>query len=82
MTDTEKITINLGAIDLGKVDLLVEQGHYSNRTDFIRSAIHSQLDKHVVEVQQAIPVTHSGWVLFSTASRILSVTNLKVRRSR
>ncbi len=54
MTDTEKITINLGAIDLGKVDLLVEQGHYSNRTDFIRSAIRSQLDKHVVEVQQAI----------------------------
>jgi Arc/MetJ-type ribon-helix-helix transcriptional regulator len=54
MTDTEKITINLGAVDLGKIDLLVEQGHYSNRTDFIRSAIRSQLDKHVIEVQQAV----------------------------
>jgi len=39
MADTEKIMINLGAVDLGKIDLLVEQGHYSNRTDFIRSAI-------------------------------------------
>jgi len=54
MTETEKITINLGAVDLGKIDLLVEQGHYSNRTDFIRSAIRSQLDKHVLEVQQAV----------------------------
>ena len=54
MSDTEKITINLGAVDLGKIDLLVEQGHYSNRTDFIRSAIRSQLDKHVIEVQQAV----------------------------
>lgn len=54
MSDTEKITINLGAVDLGKIDLLVEQGHYSNRTDFIRSAIRSQLDKHVLEVQQAV----------------------------
>ena len=48
MADTEKITINLGAVDLGKIDLLVEQGHYSNRTDFIRSAIRAQLDKHTV----------------------------------
>ncbi len=54
MTETEKITINVGAVDLGKIDLLVEQGHYSNRTDFIRSAIRSQLDKHVIEVQQAV----------------------------
>lgn len=54
MADTEKITINLGAVDLGKIDLLVEQGHYSNRTDFIRSAIRAQLDKHTIEVQQSI----------------------------
>jgi Arc/MetJ-type ribon-helix-helix transcriptional regulator len=54
MSETEKITINVGAVDLGKIDLLVEQGHYSNRTDFIRSAIRSQLDKHVVEVQQSV----------------------------
>lgn len=54
MPETEKITINVGAVDLGKIDLLVEQGHYSNRTDFIRTAIRSQLEKHVIEVQQSV----------------------------
>jgi Arc/MetJ-type ribon-helix-helix transcriptional regulator len=54
MADTEKITINMTAVELGKIDLLVEQGHYSNRTDFIRSAIRSQLEKHTIEVQQAV----------------------------
>jgi Arc/MetJ-type ribon-helix-helix transcriptional regulator len=54
MSDTEKITINLGGVDLGKIDLLVEHGHYSNRTDFIRTAIRSQLEKHTIEVQQSV----------------------------
>lgn len=54
MSDTEKITINLGGVDLGKIDLLVEHGHYSNRTDFIRTAIRSQLEKHMIEVQQSV----------------------------
>jgi Arc/MetJ-type ribon-helix-helix transcriptional regulator len=54
MADTEKITINMNAVELGKIDLLVEEGHYSNRTDFIRSAIRSQLEKHSVEVQQSV----------------------------
>jgi Arc/MetJ-type ribon-helix-helix transcriptional regulator len=54
MADTEKITINMNAVELGKIDLLVEQGHYSNRTDFIRSGIRSQLEKHTVEVQQSV----------------------------
>ena len=53
MADTEKITINMNAVELGKIDLLVEEGHYSNLTDFIRSAIRSQLEKHTVEVQQS-----------------------------
>src|SRR5437588_12977745 len=44
--DTEKITINLGFVDLGQVDLLVREGFYSNRTDFIRTAIRKQLDRH------------------------------------
>ena len=51
---SEKITINMGPVELGKVDLLVGEGFYSNRTDFIRSAIRAQLDKHQVEVQQSI----------------------------
>ena len=44
--ETEKITINLGPIDLGQIDLLVEEGFYSNRTDLIRTAIRNQLAIH------------------------------------
>jgi Arc/MetJ-type ribon-helix-helix transcriptional regulator len=44
--DTEKITINLGYVDLGHIDLLVQQGFYSNRTDFIRTAIRNQIERH------------------------------------
>jgi Arc/MetJ-type ribon-helix-helix transcriptional regulator len=54
MPDTEKITINMPAVDLGKIDLLVQEGLYSNRTDFIRTAIRSHLDKHNIEIQQSI----------------------------
>jgi Arc/MetJ-type ribon-helix-helix transcriptional regulator len=54
MPDTEKITINMSAVDLGKVDLLVQEGLYSNRTDFIRTAIRNGLDKHNVEIQQSV----------------------------
>jgi len=44
--DSEKITINLGYVDLGQIDLMVQEGFYSNRTDFIRSAIRNQLERH------------------------------------
>lgn len=52
--DTEKITINLGYVDLGQIDLLVQEGFYSNRTDFIRTAIRNQLNVHATVVQQAV----------------------------
>jgi Arc/MetJ-type ribon-helix-helix transcriptional regulator len=52
--DSEKITINLGFVDLGHVDLLVREGFYSNRTDFIRSAIRNQLDRHTDAVKQVV----------------------------
>jgi Arc/MetJ-type ribon-helix-helix transcriptional regulator len=45
-SESEKITINLGFVDLGHVDLLVQEGFYSNRTDFIRTAIRNQLLTH------------------------------------
>lgn len=48
---TEKITINLGAVDLGQIDLLVEQGFYSNRSDFIRTATRNQISKHTDQVK-------------------------------
>jgi Arc/MetJ-type ribon-helix-helix transcriptional regulator len=51
--ETEKITINLGYVDLGHVDLMVEEGFYSNRTDFIRTAIRNQLDRHADVVRQS-----------------------------
>ncbi|MBP1996054.1 CopG family transcriptional regulator [Paenibacillus eucommiae] len=54
MADTEKITINLGPVDLGQVDLLVDQGFYSNRTDFIRIAIRNQLQNHSHELKQYV----------------------------
>jgi Arc/MetJ-type ribon-helix-helix transcriptional regulator len=54
MPDSEKITINMNAVDLGKVDLLVQEGVYSNRTDFIRTAIRSQLEKHTLEINQSV----------------------------
>lgn len=44
--DSEKITINLGYVDLGNIDLLVSEGFYSNRTDLIRTAIRNQLERH------------------------------------
>src|SRR5436305_13217767 len=54
MGDTEKITINLGFVDLGQVDLLVQEGFYSNRTDFIRTAIRNQLDRHAEVTKQSV----------------------------
>src|ERR687886_1321107 len=54
MSETEKITINLGLVDLGQMDLLVREGFYSNRTDFIRTAIRNQLTKHAEEVRQTV----------------------------
>jgi Arc/MetJ-type ribon-helix-helix transcriptional regulator len=53
VADTEKITINLGYVDLGHVDLMVQQGFYSNRTDFIRTAIRNQLERHADVVKQS-----------------------------
>jgi Arc/MetJ-type ribon-helix-helix transcriptional regulator len=61
MPDSEKITINMSAVDLGKIDLLVQEGLYSNRTDFIRTAIRSQLEKHTFEIQQSV-TRHSSIV--------------------
>ena len=54
MPETEKITINISPVDLGKIDLLVQESLYSNRTDFIRTAIRNLLDKHSVEIQQSV----------------------------
>jgi len=52
--ESEKITINLGPVDLGQIDLLVQEGFYSNRTDLIRTAIRKQLNEHADVVKQTV----------------------------
>ena len=52
--DTEKITINLGHVDLGHIDLMVRECFYSNRTDFIRTAIRNQLERHADVIKQVV----------------------------
>ena len=56
--DSEKITVNLGYVDLGQIDLLAQEGFYSNRTDFIRTAIRNQLDRHDDAVKQSVARHH------------------------
>ncbi|MBD3664096.1 CopG family transcriptional regulator [Sulfitobacter aestuariivivens] len=52
--DNEKITINLGFVDLGRIDLLVQEGFYSNRSDLIRTAIRNQLESHGEVVSKSL----------------------------
>ncbi|MGJ7511758.1 CopG family transcriptional regulator [Variovorax sp. GT1P44] len=54
LPDAEKITINLGYVDLGHIDLMVAEGFYSNRTDFIRTAIRNQLTAHGEALKQVV----------------------------
>ena len=56
--ETEKLTINLGIVELAQIDVLVEQGIFSNRSDFIRTSIRKQLESHQSVIEQVItPVT-------------------------
>jgi len=57
IADSEKITINLGYVDLGHIDLLVQERFYSNRTDFIRTAIRNQIERHADVVRQSVKRT-------------------------
>ena len=52
--ESEKITINLGYVDLGQIDLMVQEGFYSNRTDFIRTAIRNLIDRHAEVVRKSV----------------------------
>ncbi len=54
LPDAEKLTINIGHVDLGQIDLLVAEGFYSNRTDFIRSAIRQQIGQHADSLRQTV----------------------------
>ncbi|MCL2531756.1 MAG: hypothetical protein FWE40_06335 [Oscillospiraceae bacterium] len=52
--ETEKITINLGVVELAQVDALVEQGLYANRSDLIRTAIRKQLETHKEDIERSL----------------------------
>jgi Arc/MetJ-type ribon-helix-helix transcriptional regulator len=51
---TEKITININTIDLGHIDLLVNEGYYATRTEFIKTAVKKQLDRHEEDTKKLI----------------------------
>jgi len=80
MPETEKITINMSAVDLGKIDLLVQEGLFSNRTDFIRTAIRNQLDKHNLEIQQS--VTRHSYVIGVLVYDKADLEKLKLKREK
>lgn len=73
--DSEKITINLGHVDLGRIDLLVQEGFYTNRTDFIRTAIRNQLTAEGEAVTRSI-ARHT----FELGLRHISVGELQSAR--
>jgi Arc/MetJ-type ribon-helix-helix transcriptional regulator len=54
MPDTEKISFNMSVVDLGQVDLLVDQGFYSSRTDFLIASVRRQIESHSLAVRQAV----------------------------
>jgi Arc/MetJ-type ribon-helix-helix transcriptional regulator len=54
MPDTEKVSFNVSVVDLGQVDLLVDQGFYSSRTDFLIAAVRRQIESHSLAVRQAV----------------------------
>jgi len=80
MAETEKITINMSIVDLGKVDLLVQEGFYQNRTDFIRNAIRSQLDKHEPVVQNSVVRNAYGMGIFGWGRKDLEKAIAKGER--
>lgn len=52
LADTDKVSFNISVVDLGKIDLLVDQGHYASRTDFLVAAVRTQLNTHSVTMQE------------------------------
>lgn len=59
--DSEKLTINIGFVDLGQIELLVQEGFYSNRSDFIRTAIRNQIERHADTVRQVVTRKSVDW---------------------
>ncbi len=73
--ESEKLTINIGPVDLGRIDLLVREGFYANRSDFIRQAIRARLDGHAPELKEA-----AGRMEVETGVRRYGREELEARR--
>ncbi len=81
--ESEKITINLGHVDLGHIELLVQEGFYSNRSDFIRTAIRNQIERHAETLRQIVvrksvdlglrTITRAELVAARTAGQVLDI---------
>jgi len=81
--ESEKITINLGFVDLGQMELLVQEGFYSNRSDFIRTAIRNQIERHADTLRQIVirksvelglrHITRAELVLAKEAGQMLDI---------
>ena len=81
--ESEKITINLGFVDLGQMELLVQEGFYSNRSDFIRTAIRNQIERHADTLRQIVirksvelglrHITRAELILAKEAGQMLDV---------
>ena len=69
---TEKITINLGLVDIGQIDLLIQEGFYTKRTDFIRTAIRTQLATRAGHLTSQRPGAPSLWAAATTPAAIWS----------
>lgn len=80
MPNTEKITINMSAVDLGKIELLVQEGLYSNRTDFIRTAIRAQIERHNLEVQQSVARHSYGIGVFAYSRKDLEAWKISGKK--
>ena len=83
--ETEKITLNLGHVDLGRIDLLVRDGFYANRTDLMRTAIRNLLDRHDDTVRKSVArdrlefgLRHYGRVELEAAHRAATPIEIRV----
>lgn len=82
MEQTEKVTFNLSPVDLGMIDVLVAQGFYANRTDFVRAAVRKQLEQHESAVQRFVAGESSSVGIVCIGRRELEqVVKTKARRA-
>ena len=73
MNESEKISINLGVVEIAQIDVLVEQGHFSNRTDFIRTAVRKELEVHKNKIERQYgPITDEKYQSFGVGIATVS----------